>query len=163
MNGFDAAVVAVVLAFAGIGALRGAVGEVLALIAWVAAGVLAWWLHDAVAAVFSERLSDPRLRQWVASASIFAVAFGALSVAGFLLRKFVFVAALTGGARAFGAALGALRGVAVVVALTVLAGLTRFPQASWWRSATLTPPLESLARQAVHALPVEVARHFRYQ
>lgn len=163
MNGLDWTLTAIVLLFAGIGALRGLIAEALSFLAWILAAVLAWLFYDGVAVWFMERIAEPLLREIVAAVAIFVVTFALLSVVSFILRRFYFAASLTTGMRSFGALLGAVRGVVVVTVVVLLTGLTRFPQESWWRASLLAPHLESLATDVVQYFPGKVARQFRYQ
>ncbi|MCH6582848.1 MAG: hypothetical protein IH808_07480 [Proteobacteria bacterium] len=57
---------------------------------------------------------------------------------------------------------GAAVGVAVVVVVFLLAGLTSLPSNGWWRHAYLTPFFESIASFVVDFLPSDIARHIRY-
>lgn len=163
MNGFDVALLALVLAFAGIGALRGALAEGLAALTWIGSLAIAWFFYDDVSIWFADTLKEPLLRQAGGFVLLFAASFVTLVIISFVLRKFVFVIPLSGGMRAGGALLGAARGVIVVMALVLVAGLMRFPQAPWWRESTLAPHAEWLAQRVVQRLPAEVARHIRYQ
>lgn len=163
MNGLDWTLTAIVLLFAGIGALRGLIAEVLSFVAWISAAVLAWLFYDGVAVWFMEHIAEPLLRQIAAFVAIFVVAFALLSALSFILRRFYFAASLTTGMRGLGALLGAVRGIVVVTVVVLLAGLTRFPQEPQWRASILAPHVESLATDVVQYFPGEVARQFRYQ
>lgn len=163
MNEFDAAVLMLLAAFAGIGALRGAIAEGFSWLVWILAGVLAWLFSDVVADWFAPRLSDTLLRDTLATIVTFIGLFLLLSVVSWVLRKFVFAVPLTPGLRVFGAVLGLVRGVAVVLVLFMLAGLTAFPQQPWWRESSIAPIVQPWAQAAIARLPAEVARQFSYR
>lgn len=163
MNEFDAALLIVLAAFAGIGALRGAIAEGFSWLVWIAAGVLTWLFSDIVSAWFAPRVADALLRDMLASIVTFIGLFLALSIASWVLRKFVFALPLTPGLRVFGALLGLMRGVAVILVLFVLAGLTAFPQQPWWRESSAAPIVQPWAQAAIARLPAEVARQFSYR
>ena len=163
MNEFDAALLIVLAAFTGIGALRGAVAEGFSWLVWIAAGVLTWLFSDIVADWFAPRVADVLLRDMLASIVTFIGSFLLLSIASWVLRKFVFVLPLTRGLRLLGALLGLVRGAAVVLVLFVLAGLTAFPQQPWWRESSAAPIVQPWAQAAIVRLPAEVARQFSYR
>lgn len=163
MNEFDAALLLLLAAFTGIGALRGAVAEGFSWLVWILAGVLTWLFSDVVADAFSPRIGDALLRDMLASIATFIGLFLVLSIASWVLRKFVFALPLTPGLRLFGALLGLARGAAVVLVLFVLAGLTAFPQQPWWRESSAAPIVQPWAQAAIVRLPVEVARQFSYR
>lgn len=163
MNEFDAALLMLLAAFAGIGVLRGALAEGFSWLVWIAAGVLTWLASDIVADWFAPRVSDALLRDTLATIVTFLGLFLVLSVISWVLRKFVFAVPLTPGLRVVGALLGLVRGVAVVLVLFVLAGLTAFPQQRWWRESYAAPLVQPWAQAAIARLPAEVARQFSYR
>lgn len=163
MNEFDAALLMLLAAFTGIGALRGALAEGFSWLVWILAGVLTWLFSDVVADAFAPRIGDALLRDMLASIVSFIGLFLILSIASWVLRKFVFAVPLTPGLRAVGALLGLVRGIAVVLVLFVLAGLTAFPQQPWWRESYAAPIVQPWAQAAIVRLPAEVARQFSYR
>lgn len=162
MNGLDVAIVSLVLVFAAIGALRGGIAEGLSLLVWTLAAVGAWVFGDLVGTWFEARVGDALLREILAFVVVFAVAFAVLTVIALLLRRFVFVTPLTRGGRIVGGLLGATRGVAVALAIVLLAGLTAFPQTPWWRESSLATIVQPLALKVSALLPTDVARQFGY-
>jgi membrane protein required for colicin V production len=64
--------------------------------------------------------------------------------------------------RVLGALFGAARGVLMVTALVLLAGLTTLPQQPAWRTALLRSPAEGLALQVRPWLPQDVSQRIRY-
>ena len=162
MSPFDILAALTVVLFAGIGALRGFGAELSSLLAWIAAGATAWLYSPTVASWLAPVLSDRFARRAIAFIVCFVVVFLTVFVVAFVLRKLVFRGPLKGPDHALGAAFGALRGVVVVVALVLLAGLTGVPHQAWWRDSLSARYFEALALRLVQQLPPEVARHFRY-
>jgi membrane protein required for colicin V production len=65
--------------------------------------------------------------------------------------------------RLLGAGFGVLRGVLVVLAAVLVAGMTPLPKAVWWRDAMLAPPLETVIIAAKPWLPEDAAKRIRYR
>ena len=161
MNLFDLILVAVVLAFAGIGALRGALRELLSVAVWVMALLFAWLFSQSASTWFSG-FSDPGLRQMLAFVVLFACVFVLASLGAFVLRLLLGVAVPNTQARIAGGVLGAARGVLMLLIIVSLAGLTSFPQKPWWRGSELIVYFQSMAQSLQQMLPADVAGQFRY-
>jgi membrane protein required for colicin V production len=65
--------------------------------------------------------------------------------------------------RVLGALIGVARGALLVLALTLVAGMTKFPQTSMWKSAASTPWLEIVALHARTLLPDSLAARIMYR
>lgn len=161
MNLFDAFILGILLLFGGIGALRGAVRELLSLGVWVLAIGSGWLFADAVSTWF-EPLHDPEFRRLLAFVVIVMAMLGVLSIAVFVLRHLLPRPAPGWGDRSAAAALGTLRGAAIVVVLVLLAGITSLPKKEGWHDSRLVELFQPLARTILDWLPPAVARQFRY-
>jgi len=163
MNAFDLVILAVLIVFALLGAWRGLVSEVIAILQWVAAGVIAWFFAGSLSEIFQRFVGEPALRKLLAFILIFLVVFALGVVVSWLIRKslpakrgFRIVNAILGGM--FGAARGAL----AILIVFLAAGLTTYPQRSWWRESSLAPFFERSALYVGGYLPDDIARHIRY-
>lgn len=160
---FDYVVLAVILLSLSLGVWRGVVAEILSLIAWVAAFLGArtlaepagdWLLAVDVAAgvrqivgfvvVFIATLIVFIFLRWLVSSLVRAVGLGSLD-------------------RLLGAVFGLARGVLIVWVGVMLAGLTALPAEPWWRTAMLSPPLETAVLAARPWLPPDLAKRIRYR
>ena len=163
MTPFDYVVLAVMAISLLVGVTRGVVSEILALVAWVAAFIAArMWAVSAGNLLLAE-LPDPLWRQLAGFVAVFVavlVAFALLRWVASLLLKAVGLRPLD---RLLGAVFGFARGVLVLLVLVLLAGLTPLPQQSWWRQATLAPPLETMVLAARPWLPPELAKRIQYR
>ena len=160
MTGFDYAVLAVLALSALLGLWRGIVGEVLALLAWVA-GFLA-----------ARQWAEPVGRHFPVEAGLnFALGFVAVLVGvlvifalgRWLLRVLLKAVGLGLIDRVLGSVFGVLRGVLVVLLVVLLAGLTTLPRAPWWREAALAPPFETAAIACKPWLPTAMAARIHYR
>jgi len=163
VNVFDIILILLLAVFTGVGVWRGFVRELVSFITWIVACVAAWMFSGRLASLFESVAREGELRQMLAFITVFAAVFVIGIAIGYLLNKVVNrYAGLRTFNRVSGGAVGMLRGVALVVILFLLAGLTSFPQRSWWKDAALAPPFERAAAFATRYLPQDVARHVRY-
>jgi membrane protein required for colicin V production len=163
MNALDYAILAVLLISVVVGVFRGAIREILNIVGWVMAFVLAHAYAGSLAPQFAEWASEPVLRLVSAWLIIFLVVLAGTSLIASLLSGVAKKIGLGGVDRGIGAAIGLIRGGLVVVALTLVIGLTKLPQASVWQSATFTPWLEIAALYSRNMLPESVAARIRYR
>jgi membrane protein required for colicin V production len=133
--------------------LRGFIRELCALVAWVAGIVAALAFTPALGAMLPDAFGPPTLR--------YLVAFGLIVLAALLLGALV-AWPLAGAVRAaglgfadrfLGSIFGLLRGVVVVVAFVLVAGVTSLPRAQWWQQSTLAAPLTAAALGLAAHLP----------
>lgn len=161
MSIFDLIILALLTLFTGIGALRGMLRESLSLGVWILAIGSGWLFADAVGSWF-EMLEGADLRRLAAFPVIVLGMLSVLSLAAFVLRKFLPRPDPGLTDRGVGAVFGAVRGAAVVVVLVLLAGLTSLPKKDDWRDAHLLGIFQPVASKILDWLPPSVARQFRY-
>jgi membrane protein required for colicin V production len=128
----DWVVVAVFAASLLLGVWRGLVYEVLSVLNWVAAFVLAQWLAPRAAQLLPLSQAGESIRY---AAGFVVVFIGALFVGGllaWLTRKLVAAAGLAPVDRALGGLFGVVRGTVAVLALAVLVHLTGLEHSAWW-------------------------------
>ena len=115
-----------------VGAWRGLVYEVLSVISWIAAFIVAQWLAPQAADWLPMRGSAEPIRY----AAGFVVVFIAVVVAGALLAwvtgKLVEAVGLRPVDRLLGGAFGLLRGAVLLMALAVVVNMTPFKRGQWW-------------------------------
>jgi membrane protein required for colicin V production len=163
MTGFDLLILVTLVIFVALGAWRGLLREAVLMLTWVLSGVLAWFYAAPISRQFSGMIPDAVLRQLLAFALIFVLVFVLGLIASWFLHKFfprrgVFRLANT----ALGSVMGAARGIALVVAVFLVAGLTSIPQRDWWRESAFTPVFERAAVYVAGYIPRDIARHIRY-
>jgi membrane protein required for colicin V production len=128
----DWVMVAVLAASFLLGAWRGLVYEVLSVISWIAAFVLAQWFAPQVAA----RLPMGGTAEALRYASGFLLIFMGVVFAGGLLawitRKLVQAVGLRPIDRTLGALFGLLRGAVLLLAAAVVINMTPLQRGDWW-------------------------------
>jgi membrane protein required for colicin V production len=164
VNYFDIGILATVAIFASIGAWRGFVREVMALVTWFLAILIAWIFAPDLAGSFESLSKDPAMQQVLSFLAIFIAVFVVGAIISLVLNRLVLKKqALKVPNILMGGVLGVVRGVAVIVIAFMLAGLTPLPGSDWWKRARLAPHFERLALEASQYIPRDIARHIRYR
>ena len=142
-----------------LGLLRGLVYEVLSVLSWIAAFVLAQWLAPAVGAWLPMENAAEPLRY----AAGFAIVFVAVVFAGGLVawatRKMVEAVGLRPMDRVLGAAFGVVRGVMVLLALAVVVNMTPLRKSQWWTESTGAAVSTAALKGLKPVLPEEFAQY----
>jgi len=142
-----------------LGGWRGLVFEVLSLLSWVAAFVLAQWLALDVAHYLPMGGSSDMMRYGAGFLLVFiAVAMlGGLLAA--LLKKLMAKVGLRPVDRVLGATFGALRGVLLLLLATVLAAMTPFKSSPAWQESRGVTMSLSVMQGLKPALPGELVKY----
>lgn len=163
MNAFDYLMIVVLVAFAITGAIRGFVLELLSLILWPVAGLVAWVFADQGAVFFQSFISDPQLRVVAAFAAVFLVAFIVGTIVVYFIHRALPLRGMFRKPNAIlGGLIGLLRGGIVVLIVFLVAGITSLPQRPWWREALLAPYFQKAAVAVSSYIPRDIARHIRF-
>lgn len=163
MTLFDYFVLAVMAVSLLVGVTRGVVSEILALVAWVAAFIAArLWAVPAGNLLLAD-LPDPMWRQLAGFVGVFVAVLMGFALLRWLTTLLLKAAGLRPLDRMLGALFGVARGVLVMLALVMLAGLTPLPQQQWWRQAMFAPPLETGVLAVKPWLPPELAKRIQYR
>jgi membrane protein required for colicin V production len=162
MTWLDYALVGVFAASLVVGAWRGLVREVLSILGWVIAFLAANLLAGPLGPSMPQAIPSPELRIAVAYVAVFAGSLMATALVGLLLSKIVKAAGLGGADRALGAVFGGARGVLIVLAAALLAGLTSAPRQAFWRDSASGPLLVQAAQGLKPLLPQTFAERLRY-
>lgn len=163
MNELDYAVVLLVAISVIVGIVRGAIREVINFVGWILAFFLAHAFAQNLAVYFADWMAEPIYRMVVAWLSIFLFVLVISALLASLVSELVRKLGLGGLNRSMGAVIGLLRGALVLVALTLAAGMTKFPQSPLWKTATVTPWLEAAALHARALLPESLASRILYR
>lgn len=158
----DVAIVVVVALSATIGFFRGFLREALGLAIWVLAFYLAFVLA-APASVYLQRWIDAdSVRLAVAFAIVFLAVLIAGAIVNYLLGRLINQTGFAGTDRAVGIVFGVVRGVAVLIVLVLLAGVTPVPRDSWWQRSIFIGQLEAGALWVRGYLPADIANAITY-
>lgn len=131
-----------------VGAWRGLVFEVISVVSWIAAFVLAQWFAPAVAHWLPISSTNEALRYGLGFLIVFVGTIFAGSLIAFVVKKLLAAVGLSPADRLLGAAFGVVRGVVILLAFTVLVGMTPFKSTPWWQESEGA----KLAGVALHGL-----------
>ena len=118
-----------------VGAWRGLVVEVLSLAAWAVAFVLAQWFAPDVAAKLPMAGAGEQVRYAAGFVLIFVATLFAGALIGFVLSKVLSAVGMGAINRLLGALFGVLRGVVLILAITVVVGMTPFKTSPEWQAS----------------------------
>ena len=162
MNVLDIAIVVVLVLSVAWGIWRGFVREFLSLAGWV----LAFLAANAVAASLGELLpaswAREEVRVLIAFVVVFVVVLSATTLVAMLLARLFKAAGLGGVDRTLGGVFGLIRGVVILLAVTVAAGLTSAPRTPLWRESVGAGMLTRSVVQLKTWLPPRLERRLRY-
>jgi membrane protein required for colicin V production len=161
MTWLDYGVIAVLVLSIAWGAWRGFVHEVLSLAGWIMAFIAANLLATPLAESFPATMR-PELRVVSAFAAVFIGTLVLTALLTALLTKVVRVSVLQNLDRWLGALFGLLRGLALIVAFALIAGLTPLPRSPAWTNSGTGYSLAQTAIQLKPWLPPALANRLKY-
>lgn len=150
----DLVVIGVVLISALLAAVRGFTREVLAIVAWVAAAAVAWFLHPLVLPRIKDHIANPTLALVAAIGAIFIVTLLIVSIITVKFSDFILDSRIGALDRTLGFVFGAGRGLLIcVVGWVFLAWLVQGKMPEWANNARSRPMLENTGNALVAMLP----------
>jgi len=158
----DYIILALVLLSTIIGIVRGFVREAISLATWVLAFWLAYMFTTPVSNVLAGMIGTPSLRLGVAFLAIFIVVLIIGAIINYIIGQLVDKTGFSGTDRVIGFVFGVARGLLVIALLVLLAGITPFPQDSWWRTSYFIPQIQVYVTRYMSELPPDIAKHFSY-
>jgi membrane protein required for colicin V production len=159
MSELDWIFLAVVLGSLALGAWRGFVHEVMSVLNWLLAFVLAQWLGAEV----GQRLPMGGVSEVLRFAVGFVLVFVVVALVGgwlvWLLTKAVKKSGLQRVDRVLGAGFGVLRGVILLLAVAVVVAMTPMKENMWWRESKSAGLSMSALKWLKPALPQVLGRY----
>ena len=150
---------AVLLASLLVGAWRGLVFEVLSLATWVAAFILAQWFAPDVAQMLPMSGAGEAVRYAAGFVLTFVAAVFAGGLVAVLVKKLMSAAGLAPADRMLGAVFGLVRGVVVLLALTVVVAMTPLKKSLWWTESISSGVLSAALKGLKPVLPQEFGKY----
>ncbi|NUS39709.1 MAG: CvpA family protein [Lysobacter sp.] len=141
MNATDLLLLGVILVSTLLGLLRGFVGAVVSLFAWLLAGWAAFHFGAQLALVLAGSDAPSPGMLLAGYGLCFLGVLLVVGLVGWTVRKLVKAAGLSGVDRALGGALGLARGGFVACVLVLLMGFTALPREPGWRQSQVLPVL----------------------
>ncbi|WP_298931445.1 CvpA family protein [uncultured Ramlibacter sp.] len=135
MAALDWVFVAVLLASLLLGAWRGLVYEVMSVLGWIAAFVLAQWFAPAMASWLPMGGAAEPLRYAAGFVVVFIATVFAAGLLAWLAKKMIEAVGLRPVDRMLGAAFGLVRGGVLVLAAAVVVHMTALKDEPWWKES----------------------------
>ena len=153
MTTFDWASTAVLFFSLLIGAWRGLVYEVLSVLTWVAAFVLAqWFAADVAARLPLGEVADP-VRYAAGFVLVFVLAVFALGLVAWSGKKLMDATGLRPVDRTLGALFGVVRAMVVFLVVALVTTSTRLQESDWWQESLVAPWLVAGLQRLRPVLP----------
>ncbi len=162
MTWIDYAVLAIIGVSVLLSVIHGFVRELLSLASWVSAFLVAQYFASQVAALLPAAVPNESLRLLAGFLAVFLIVLLAATLLAIAISSLIKRAGLGAADRLLGAVFGLVRGVAVVMVIVLLAGLTALPTTPAWRQAMTSAPLEALANTVKVWLPSDLSKHINY-
>ena len=155
----DYVVLAIIAISILVGSIRGFIKEAFSLAVWAAAFLIAFQYSGALALQLENHIELPSVRTSLAFAGLFISILLVGGLLTFLVGKLVEKTGLSGTDRLLGGVFGGVRGLAIVLAIMLFAGMTPVPQDPWWQQSRTIQSLMPLAEWSAQFLPDYILEH----
>jgi membrane protein required for colicin V production len=159
---FDYLLLFVLVASVLISTMRGLVKEILSLLGWVVAFVVANAYGAQLAPMLPAMIPGQSVRLMVAFVALFLGARILMGLLSLAIDALVKASGLSLADRGLGGLFGLARGMVIVLFAVILCGMTALPQQDFWKHALFSPMAESGARTVKPFLPAALAQHVQF-
>jgi membrane protein required for colicin V production len=159
---FDFLVLFVLICSIVISTFRGLVKEVLSLLSWIVAFIVANAYGEDLASMLPDMISGNMMRLIVAFVALFVGVRLLMILLSLAIEALVKAGGLTIADRGLGGLFGLGRGIVIVLSVVLLCGVTSIPQQAFWKEALLSPLTETAALTVKPFLPGDIARHVNF-
>lgn len=158
---FDWILLAIVLLSMALGAWRGLVHEVLAVIGWIAAFVLAQLYAQAAGQWLPMQGVSGPVRYAAGFVVVFIGTVVVCSLLTWLIKKMIESVGLRPVDRTLGAAFGVLRGLVILLAVTTVVMMTPLKNGDWWQQSAGAVALSNLLKSIKPVLPAQLGQYIQ--
>ncbi|MGB8339111.1 MAG: CvpA family protein [Burkholderiales bacterium] len=162
MTIFDWAVLLIIGLSSLLGLLRGAIREVLALLGWVVAFLVAREYGLAFSAMISNLVANDSLRLLLSFVLLFVITLSLMALLRMTVTELVKKIGLGAADKFLGLFFGVARGGLIVLVLVLLAGMTALPQQEDWKNAYTSRWFELMAENVKPWLPEGLAKRINF-
>lgn len=142
-----------------LGAWRGLVYELLSAVSWVLAFILAQWFAPEVALKLPMTGMSEAVRYAAGFALVFVLSIFAGGLLAKLVQKLFAAVGLRPADRALGAVFGLVRGVVLLLAATVVVGMSPMKSSAWWTESVGAEMSLATLKGLKPVLPEEFGRY----
>lgn len=162
MTAFDYLVILILLCSIVISTFRGLVREVLSLVSWIVAFMVANAYGESLSILLPDVIPGGLTRLIVAFLALFIGARILMSLVTMAVDAGIRSVGLTVVDRGLGGLFGLARGVVIVMTVVMLCGLTAIPRQPVWTEALLSPLAVTTAHTILPYLPGELAQRIQF-
>jgi membrane protein required for colicin V production len=159
---FDYLVLFILISSVVISTLRGLVKEILSLVGWVAAFIVANAFGAKLAPMLPSVIPGETVKLIVAFIALFLGVRVLMGLFALAVGALITATGLSLADRGLGGLFGLGRGIVIVLAGVILCGMTSIPQQAFWKDALLSPMAETGARTVKPFLPAAFAQHVQF-
>jgi membrane protein required for colicin V production len=163
MTYFDYAVLGIIGLSVLIGVMRGLLREVLSILGWIAAFLVAKFYTIQLSPLLPEAIPSDSIRYLAAFVILFLVTLLVTSLLAIALSQAFKLTGLGFLDRICGAFFGIVRGLMIVGVIVFLCGLTDLPKKASWSSSMFSAPLEAMVMAVKPWMPPALAERLNYQ
>ena len=163
MTIFDYAVLVIVGLSIVISMMRGLLAEVLSIMGWFAAFIVARTYASQLAPLMPVEIPTETLRILASFITLFVATFLVTSLLAIALTSIFKKIGLGWLNRLLGGLFGFARGMLIVCIMVFLAGLTDIPKDERWRNAMFSSPIEALVIKLLPWIPEGITKHIKYE
>jgi membrane protein required for colicin V production len=153
VTGFDFVLLAILAISAILGLVRGLLKEVLSLVAYASAFIVAIWWGPTASDWISAWVSQSFLRMALSYFGVFIVVLLSIGLVNMTLSILISKTGLTPADHGLGALFGLVRGVLLILLLVTVAGFTALPNETWWKQAMFSKQVVGVVQQIKQRLP----------
>jgi membrane protein required for colicin V production len=162
MNALDLAAIGVIVGSVAWGIWRGFTREVMSLAGWILAFVAANTVAGPLGDMLPASLASPEVRILIAFVVVFVLTLIVAAIVGMALSKFLKAAGLSGVDRTLGGLFGLARGIIILLAFTIVAGLTALPRQPMWKESVAAGMATRTVVQLTSWLPPALEKRLKY-
>jgi membrane protein required for colicin V production len=159
---FDYLVIFILVASIVISTLRGLVKEILSLVSWIVAFVVANMYGAQLAPMLPDVIPGDAMRLIAAFIALFIGVRLLMALLMMAVDALVKASGLSLADRGLGGLFGLARGIVIVLAAVIVGGMTAMPKQDFWTQALLSPMAETGVRTVKPFLPVAMSRHVNF-
>lgn len=162
MTLFDYVVIFIIVCSVVISTMRGLVKEILSLISWIVALVVANSYGETVASWLPDVIPGNLSRMIVGFLALFIAVRLLMALLMHAFDAVIKASGLSLADRGLGGLFGLARGCVLVMTLALVCGMTAIPQQAFWKNALLSPVTEVAIKTVMPFLPGSVTKHVKF-
>jgi membrane protein required for colicin V production len=159
---FDYIVLLILICSVVISTMRGLIKEILSLVSWTVAFVIANAYSELVSSWLPSFFPGQIVRLIVAFILLFVGVRLLMALVMMAVDAVIKASGLSLADRGLGGLFGFARGCVLVLAAVLVCGMTTMPQQAFWKEALLSPLAETAARTVIPFLPTSISHHVRF-